>query len=665
MEINEQDEGQPLMKDLVLLLCWLYRGCADACFEHVVVAAAHYDRSNASLALRTRLLDAQAAAKARWLPAGLVVVVENDVVERSRIEVERRGLAYARNGGYPGHGFELGAWRWAMSEILPHRDVCADAVVYLVQDSMVMNAPPLAHPPANLTATRLFSFDGTKGLAGVPRSEDHWVPEAETAFARAGSDPAVARSRSRRFPGAFGPNLVGTYAAWRGLLERGFFDMLAVRSKLDEQRSERIVGLFLAVVLGDEGSIGGDYLLVQRPSRVIRAKLPFVKTMAHKARSRDQLHRSLISAPKDGLDKPWANRLRCLEAWQANASRPTLTFVDDERSCGLGCRFLRLAAALVAALDAGRRLALSPSSRWHFGRHADYFEPLPLSDIRLTLPDRHPHHINEWTGPDDVPHEAVFTRASLDNFWHFYRVRRGRRCRHPCLDGLDQCEQAALAAVYLARPNRRLTEAAANVSMEPPYAAVHIRRGDKQRERKGPALSVSAYADALKRFPDLSRVWLMTEDPRVAEESQSMGWHLTEFSRTGKPEATTENIGAVALNSLVNLEVAVNASAFVGADDSTWFRFVLMLAMGRSGRKPRVSSLASGFWTKGGFGNCFWRPDACVSPGGLCNVTTQLFFLWLVLLVGAAQSKAYSGPTAALAAAAFPTLKLQEASRDT
>ena len=96
------------MKDLVLLLCWLYRGCADACFEHVVVAATHYDRTNASLALRTRLLDAQAAAKARWLPAGLVVVVENDVVERSRIEVERRGLAYARNGGYPGHGFELG-----------------------------------------------------------------------------------------------------------------------------------------------------------------------------------------------------------------------------------------------------------------------------------------------------------------------------------------------------------------------------------------------------------------------------------------------------------------------------------------------------------------------------------------------------------------------------
>ena len=51
----EQDEGQPLMKDLVLLLCWLYRGCADACFEHVVVAAAHYDRTNASLVLMLKV----------------------------------------------------------------------------------------------------------------------------------------------------------------------------------------------------------------------------------------------------------------------------------------------------------------------------------------------------------------------------------------------------------------------------------------------------------------------------------------------------------------------------------------------------------------------------------------------------------------------------------
>ena len=96
-----------------------------------------------------------------------------------------------------------------------------------------------------------------------------------------------------------------------------------------------------------------------------------------------------------GARQDVADRLRCRETWQANASRPMLTFVDDERSCGLGCRFLRLAAALVAALDANQRLALSPSARWHFGRHAEYFEPLPLFDVRVTLPDRHPHHAQE------------------------------------------------------------------------------------------------------------------------------------------------------------------------------------------------------------------------------------------------------------------------------
>ena len=182
-------------------------------------------------------------------------------------------------------------------------------------------------------ATRLFSFDGSNGLAcvcadilpardilkmletsllglsstrveetsskqrcsaqaGVPRSQDHWLAEARAAFgAVRGVDAALAKRRA--FPGCFGPNLVGTYAVWRDLYARGFFDMMAVSTKLDEQRSERVIGLFLAVVLGDEGSIGGDYLLVQRPpkSRAARAKLPFRKTMAHAARSRDQWHR--------------------------------------------------------------------------------------------------------------------------------------------------------------------------------------------------------------------------------------------------------------------------------------------------------------------------------------------------------------------------------------
>ena len=61
-----------------------------------------------------------------------------------------------------------------------------------------------------------------------------------------------------------------------------------------------------------------------------------------------------------------ASRVACLAGAQANASAPLLTFVDDERGCGLGCRFLRLTAAFVAALDARAVLALSPASNWYY-----------------------------------------------------------------------------------------------------------------------------------------------------------------------------------------------------------------------------------------------------------------------------------------------------------
>ena len=267
---------------------------------------AHYDRTNASLALRTRLLDAQAAAKAAVLPAGLVVVVENDVVERSRIEVERRGLAYARNGGRS--RARLSSWvpgAGRMSEILPHRDVCADAVVYLVQDRMVMN---VAHPSRihqqNHTATRLFSFDGTKGLAGVPRSEDHWVPEAETAFARAGSTPSRGRGRggSRAPSGRRRRHLRSLARTPRASASSTCWPCAPNSTNSGPSAS------------WDSSSRSCSATTVHRrrlpprpapePRRLFAPRRPFVKTMAHRRRTidDDQLHRSLISAPKGGLD---------------------------------------------------------------------------------------------------------------------------------------------------------------------------------------------------------------------------------------------------------------------------------------------------------------------------------------------------------------------------
>ena len=56
--------------------------------------------------------------------------------------------------------------------------------------------------------------------------------------------------------------------------------------------------------------------------------------------------------------------------------------------------------------------------------------------------------------------------------------------------------------------------------------------------------------------------------------------------------------------SLVNLFVAIRAAGFVGADDSTWFRLLVVLAWGATGTKPRVARLGpSGFWRKGGSQN--------------------------------------------------------------
>ena len=60
-----------------------------------------------------------------------------------------------------------------------------------------------------------------------------------------------------------------------------------MRTKLDEQRSERVLGLFLErdAASRDRSSIGGDYLRAQKPSRASlagqdkRAKFPTSKAL--------------------------------------------------------------------------------------------------------------------------------------------------------------------------------------------------------------------------------------------------------------------------------------------------------------------------------------------------------------------------------------------------
>ena len=169
--------------------------------EHVIVASAHYGDDDASQALMRRLLEQHSAATRQWLPRlerSLVLVVENDAFERSRGAVEALNLSYALNRDYPDFGFELGAWRWALKVVLPSLEICADAVVYLTQDSLILNREPISYPPpATLNATRIYSFDGTKALNGVPRSERHFSPEAVVAFRN------VSGSDQRRHPSRF------------------------------------------------------------------------------------------------------------------------------------------------------------------------------------------------------------------------------------------------------------------------------------------------------------------------------------------------------------------------------------------------------------------------------------------------------------------------------
>ena len=271
---------------------------SSACVEHAVVLAAHYDaRSNASLEFRDEIFALHEAARSTWMPRGLVLVVENDAIALSARAAAKRGLAYARNRDYPSYGFELGAWRWALREELPRLNLCDDAVIYLTQDSLVLNDSPLDYPPRNLTSTRIYSFDGLKPLLGVPRKERHWAAAAAEAFRSVqGADFDRRVSRETGFAGCFGPNLAGTYAHLRSLLRRGVFDMMRAKTKLDEQRSERILGLFLErdAATRDAGAVGGDYLKAQRAKTAEaarRAKLPFRKIHGYSTRSRERWHR--------------------------------------------------------------------------------------------------------------------------------------------------------------------------------------------------------------------------------------------------------------------------------------------------------------------------------------------------------------------------------------
>jgi hypothetical protein len=180
-------------------------------------------------------------------------------------------IIYARNDAWvSGYGFELGAWRWAMRHVLPSLGLVQDALVYFVQDSLRLALPALPYPPpAAFQAAPLLSFPGLPpgerdmGVGDLPvrdekgrklDGEGTWAAVAAAAVGRVRGAPPMDPHAVGPFTGCFGPNMLATWAAARSLMARGFFEMLKVRSKVDEQISERLIGWLLSHALLDDSA---------------------------------------------------------------------------------------------------------------------------------------------------------------------------------------------------------------------------------------------------------------------------------------------------------------------------------------------------------------------------------------------------------------------------
>ena len=97
-----------------------------------------------------------------------------------------------------------------------------------------------------------------RALRGVQRAP----PRAgESAPAVHGTKHAASLSLPRAgdvFMGCFGPNFFASYHGAVALLRRGVFDMMRVRTKLNEQVSERVLGWVLSRELSSPCSVAGD-----------------------------------------------------------------------------------------------------------------------------------------------------------------------------------------------------------------------------------------------------------------------------------------------------------------------------------------------------------------------------------------------------------------------
>lgn len=233
---------------------------------HVVVLAARFTRSS----MASNMVRKQAHSVRRFLPSNRSAMIIVDNASPHAVAVELKGTCerlddaahciYARNGDWErGFGYELGAFRWALRETIPtvlSSRLAPNAILYFMQDSLTLAHDALPYPPPSWFAGAPLISYRTEGhghpitLIGVPRDQSAGIEVEVTraALATVRNAPVVSTSPSDgplvRYMSNFGPNLVTTWSSAHWLLQRGFFDMLRVRTKFDEQVSERVIGYF-------------------------------------------------------------------------------------------------------------------------------------------------------------------------------------------------------------------------------------------------------------------------------------------------------------------------------------------------------------------------------------------------------------------------------------
>ena len=160
----------------------------------------------------------------------------------------REKILFAQNNDSNiGWGYELGAWRWAVQNILTQFDFDKRVLIYFIQDSVIIKSFDHSFVTPCFSASCFFDFP-----AEIEPSLNN-----QTWLESFGVDYTTFHMAmvSERMRACGGPNFVATYEGLCQLIMYGLWDKIRVNSKLLEQATERAIGWVLYEQFGVNRSI--------------------------------------------------------------------------------------------------------------------------------------------------------------------------------------------------------------------------------------------------------------------------------------------------------------------------------------------------------------------------------------------------------------------------